>query len=73
MESQEKELIAKLVPNNPELSALVDEHKAYKTQLEDLARRPYLSPEDDLERKKLQKAKLAIKDKIHRILEAHQG
>ena len=70
---EEKELIEKLIPGNPELKALVDEHKGYKAQLEELSHRPYLSPEEDLERKKLQKAKLAAKDKIHRILDEHRG
>lgn len=73
MESQEKALIDKLVPENPELAALVAEHQTLKSQLQEMSGRPYLSPEDDLERKKMQKAKLAAKDKIQRILDQHQG
>lgn len=70
MEPQEKALIDKLVPENPELKALVEEHQTFEAKLEDMNHRPYLSPEDDLERKKLQKAKLAVKDKIHTILQS---
>jgi len=73
MELQEKDLIEKLVPEHPELKAMVDEHKAFKAQLEELSHRPYLSPEEDIERKKLQKAKLAVKDKIQRFIDDHQG
>lgn len=73
MDSQEKALLDQLMPANPELKSLVEEHKAFETQLDDMNHRPYLSPEDDLERKKLQKAKLAVKDKIHSILIAHQA
>ena len=65
METPEKELIDKLVLEYPELAEMVSEHKSMKAELEDMNRRPYLSPEDDLERKKLQKAKLALQDKIH--------
>jgi uncharacterized protein YdcH (DUF465 family) len=36
-------------------------------------RRPYLSTEEDIERKRLQKAKLAGKDKIERILAPHRA
>lgn len=73
MEPQEKALIDKLVPENPELKTLVDEHQSFEAKLDDMNSRPYLSPEDDLERKRLQKAKLAVKDKIHDILESHQA
>ncbi len=73
MEAYELELIAKLVVDNPQLAALVEEHKSFKAKLEEMNRRPYLSPEDDLERKKMQKAKLAVKDKIQEILAAHQS
>ncbi len=73
MEPQEKALIDKLAPNHPELAALVSEHQAHKVRLEEMKHRPYLSPEEDLERKKIQKAKLALKDKIQRILDDHQG
>lgn len=73
METHEKALIERLVSENPELAALVEEHKSFKAQLEEMNRRPYLSTEDDLERKKLQKAKLAVKDKIQGILVAHEA
>ena len=73
MESQEKALIEKLAADHPELQALVDEHKAFKAQLEELGHRPYLAPEEDLERKKIQKAKLAVKDKIQRFIDDHQS
>jgi len=73
METPEKDLIEKLALEHPELSAMVSEHKDMKAKLEDINKRPYLSPEDDLERKKLQKEKLALKDKIHTFVLAHQG
>lgn len=73
MESPEKALIEKIALEYPELAAMVSEHREMKVKLEDMNRRPYLSPEDDLERKKLQKAKLALKDKIHSFVEEHQG
>ena len=72
MEDREKALIAKLAEETPELKALVEEHQALKIRLEEMNKRPYLSPEDDLERKKAQKAKLAAKDKIHAFLAEQQ-
>ncbi|UQZ88647.1 DUF465 domain-containing protein [Deltaproteobacteria bacterium Smac51] len=73
MDAREKALIDQLSQENPELKALVDEHQSLESQLDEMNRRPYLSPEDDLERKKIQKAKLAAKDRIHTIIAAHQS
>jgi uncharacterized protein YdcH (DUF465 family) len=73
MEAHEKNLLAKLSSENPELAEMVAQHQSFENQLEEMNHRHYLSPEEDLERKKIQKAKLAIKDKIQAILERHQG
>ncbi len=73
MEAREKNLIEKLSQDYPELKDMVSEHQAFENQLDEMNRRPYLSPEDDLERKRIQKAKLAIKDKIQRFVDDHQS
>ena len=46
----------------------VDEHEDYERRLEEFNRRPYLTAEETLERKRLQKLKLAGRDKIEEIL-----
>jgi len=73
MDAREKNLIEKLSQEYPELRDMVSEHQAFESQLDEMNRRPYLSPEDDLERKKIQKAKLAVKDKIQNFLDSHQA
>lgn len=73
MDDKEKALIDRLAKDNPTLAALVGEHQGYEARLAEMDKRPWLSPEDDMERKKIQKAKLAAKDKIHRILAEHQA
>ena len=73
MDTREKALIEKLSNEFPELKALVTEHQSYEAQLDEMNHRPYLSPEEDLERKKIQKAKLAAKDKIQRFLDEHHS
>ena len=72
MEASDEALIAKLVDQDPVLKRLVDEHLDYERRLDEMNRRPYLSTEEDIERKRLQKAKLAGKDKIERILAPHR-
>jgi uncharacterized protein YdcH (DUF465 family) len=73
METSDEALIAKLVGQDPILKQLVDDHRDYERRLDEMNRRPYLSTDEDIERKRLQKAKLAGKDKIERILAPHRG
>jgi len=72
MEAHEKDLLARLASKNPELAEMVARHQSLESRLEEMNRRHYLSPEDDLERKKIQKSKLAVKDKIQAFLDRHQ-
>jgi len=70
MEDSEKARIASLTGSDsyPELQTLWREHLYYEQQLEELDRQSYLTPDEQLERKQIQKLKLAGKDQIARIL-----
>ncbi|MFT4570991.1 MAG: hypothetical protein ACI8TX_001013 [Hyphomicrobiaceae bacterium] len=72
MESQEQELIDRLAPENPELQEANAEHTRLKARVEKLTSKVRLSPADELQKKELQKLKLAEKDKIVRILAEHR-
>ena len=45
-----------------------DEHLEYEQQLEEFNRRPYLTAAETMERKRLQKLKLAGRDRMEQIL-----
>ncbi|MBE0603865.1 MAG: YdcH family protein [Deltaproteobacteria bacterium] len=60
--------MAGLIANDPDFKALVEEHRLLDEKLKELDRKVYLLPEEELERKRLQKLKLARKDKIAQIL-----
>jgi len=64
------EKMAGLIARNPEFKALVDEHRELDEKLKELDRKVYLLPDEEVERKRLQKLKLARKDKIAQILNA---
>ena len=72
MEKKDEELIHTLVPHDPELKQYYEEHLQLEAQLAELNRKVYLSPEQDLEKKQLQKRKLHGKDCIMKILEKHR-
>jgi len=68
MEEKDLQLINKIVLKNPELKKLWEEHLDYKVKLEEYNRKKYLSAEDELKRREIQKLKLAGKDRIEDIL-----
>ncbi len=72
MEKFDQELINQLVDRDPELKKHVDEHRDYEKLLEEFNRRPYLTAAETMERKRLQKLKLAGRDRIEQILAQHR-
>ncbi len=72
MEQYELELIAKYGDKDEELKRLWEQHLEYEKQVERLENKPYLTPEDDIELKKIKKLKLAGKTKIQAILEKYR-
>jgi len=72
MSRKEEELKEKLMEEDPEFRALVEEHEDFERILEDFNRKPYLTPAEEIERKNIQKQKLKGKDKMERILKKHR-
>lgn len=72
MEKKDEELIQSLLPHDPDLSKYYQEHVDLEARLEEFNRKPYLTPEQDRERKELQKRKLYGKDRIMEILDRHR-
>ncbi len=68
MEKRDEKLIAQLIKENKTLREYVKQHKEYERQLEEYNKRIYLTTEESMERKRIQKLKLAGRDKIERIL-----
>jgi len=68
MEKKDEELIRTLLEREPELQRYYEEHVDLEQRLEVFQQKLYLTPEEELEKKRLQKLKLAGKDKIMEIL-----
>ncbi len=68
MEERDMALIQTWINRDPELQRCMQEHQEFERRLEEFNRRPYLTAEETLERKRLQKLKLAGRDKIEQIL-----
>jgi len=68
MEKKDEQLIITLLDREPELRRYYEEHLDLERQLGALQQRHYLSPEEELHKKRLQKLKLAGKDRMMEIL-----
>ena len=68
MERTEQELIVSLLDKDPELRKYYEEHQELEKQLEDFQHKSHLTPLEEVEKKRLQKLKLAGKDKIMEIV-----
>lgn len=72
MEVREEEVIASLVDKDPELKKYYEEHKELERKLAEFQHKHHLSPDEEVEKKRLQKLKLLGKDKIMEILGKHR-
>lgn len=72
MEHREEELIQRHAAHDHELRVLYDEHQALKQQLEPFRHKHFLTTEEEVEMKRIQKLKLASKDRMMQILNRHQ-
>ena len=68
----EQSLLNKLVSENSEFKNLYNEHNDLKSQVDALNNRKFLTPEQEVERKNLQKQKLNAKDQIMAIVVEHE-
>jgi uncharacterized protein YdcH (DUF465 family) len=68
MAQPQEEKMAALAERNPEFRSLVHEHRMLDDKLKEFDRKVYLTAEEEMERKRLQKLKLVKKDQIARML-----
>lgn len=73
MERREEELIQQYVTQDEELRTLYRQYQELKRGLETFRNKLYLTTDEELEKKRIQKLKLASKDRIVELLHRHQN
>ena len=73
MEEKDEALIRTLLEREPDLRRYYEEHVDLERQLGGFQQKVYLTPEEEVEKKRLQKLKLAGKDKIMEILARYRS
>lgn len=68
MAEKDQDLTQRLSEENPRFRKLYEEHMLFEKKLHEYEEMTYLSEEADLERKKVQKLKLAGKDEMESML-----
>ena len=72
MEEDDLKLIERLVLGNKVLEHLMKQHYEFERKLEEYQKKPYLTPEEEVEKRRTQKLKLAGRDRIEAILVSHR-
>jgi hypothetical protein len=72
MPIKEEELIERLMRENEEFLKAKQAHNQLAKQLEELEKKPFLGPQDEIEIKIIKKKKLAFKDQMEKILMQHR-
>ncbi len=73
MHLNDEQLKAHLIQTDEEFRRLAEQHRQYKQRLQELASRPYLTPQEQLEEAQLKKLKLKLKDQMQQIMERYRA
>ncbi len=73
MDQKELALVQKLAPSHPDVKSLWDEHVLYEKQLEKLESKPYRTPVEDQDLRRLKKQKLEGKTKLVELLDRYSN
>jgi uncharacterized protein YdcH (DUF465 family) len=68
MELKDEQTIVSLLDKDPELKKFYEEHRELEKKLADFQHKHHLTPEEEVEMKKIQKLKLVGKDRMMEIL-----
>ena len=72
MDPRDVQLIERLLPQDPELRELWKAHRGFEQELDRLREQRFLTPQEEIRRRDIQKQKLAGRDRIQAILLRHR-
>ncbi|MCX7988171.1 MAG: DUF465 domain-containing protein [Thermodesulfovibrio sp.] len=69
---REEEIIEILKKENEEFKKLYEEHRQLDSMLDEMNRKHYLTPEEEIEKKRMQKEKLYKKDRMAEMIRQYK-
>lgn len=73
MNKEENDIIEDLKKEDKEFSQLMQEHEDLEEKLEEINKFKFLTPEQEVEKKRIQKLKLKGKDRMAEIINAYRS
>ena len=71
MKKEEEKIREKLMSEDEEFRTLSEEHMVFEKQLENYNSQRHLTPKEEMERKRIQKLKLAGRDRMETIVSSY--
>lgn len=72
MEEKDQSLVQQLFDGNPRFRLLYEEHQVLEKELNQLNTKSFLTPDEEIEKRKVQKLKLAGKDEMETLLSRYR-
>jgi uncharacterized protein YdcH (DUF465 family) len=72
VQMKDEELMQRLWEEDEEFRQLKEEHTWFHRKVEDLDKKPFLTPAERVKREELKKRKLILKDKMETIMAAYR-
>lgn len=72
MEEKDQSLVQQLFDGNPRFRLLYEEHQVLERELNQLNTKSFLTPDEEVEKRKVQKLKLAGKDEMEKMLSRYR-
>jgi uncharacterized protein YdcH (DUF465 family) len=72
MEEKDQSLVQQLFDGNPRFRLLYEEHQVLERELNQLNTKSFLTPDEEFEKRKVQKLKLAGKDEMEKMLSRYR-
>lgn len=69
---KEEEIVEILKRENEEFKRLAEEHRSLDNMLTEMDKKPYLTAEEEIERKRIQKLKLNKKDRMAELIREYK-
>jgi uncharacterized protein YdcH (DUF465 family) len=73
MPESEETLTRRLLQEDETFRTMKEKHAALEEELQKLESKPYRTPQDEVEIKRIKKTKLMFKDEMQRIVSVHRG
>ncbi len=68
----DKELVKQFAEKYEDIRELYEKHQSLEKELEELAKRPYLTTEEEIREKQIKLEKLYLKEKIYELIKKYQ-